>query len=115
MSEHALCCPKCGSTNIDVQMVQENLGSTTKTKTKSKYKEKGHGIIWWIFIGWWWWIVDLFLWIFLFFPRLIMRLFAAPFKKKRYKGESTSTTTTANKIRYKKVCLCKECGHDWKL
>ena len=106
-------CPKCGSTDVDIQVMQESTGSVTKTRTVSKYKEKGHGCLWWLLIGWWWWIFDLFLWIFLFLPRLIMRLFAAPFKKKKYEGQSTSTATTKNKVRYRSVCVCKDCGYNW--
>ena len=106
-----LTCPTCGSTIIDSNVFQENLGG--KTITKSKYKEKGHGCLWWLFIGWWWWFVDLFLWIFFFFPRLIIRLLAAPFKKKKYKGSETSVAITKNRINYKTVFLCKACGNSW--
>ena len=106
-------CPKCGSENVLVQTVSENIGSTTVSKTKSKYKEKGHGFIWWITIGWWWWIVDLFLWFFAFLPRLILRLFAAPFKKKKYKGSSTTVSQSTNHIRYKTICTCQNCGNHW--
>ncbi len=45
-------CPKCGSENVDVNVQQENNGSTTISKTKSKYKEKGHGCLWWLLVGW---------------------------------------------------------------
>lgn len=102
-------CPKCGSENIDVSVHQENSGSKTTTKTKSKYKETGHGCLWWLCIGWWWWIVDLLLWVFLFFPRFIMQLF----KKKKYKGTSNATSETKNKFTYKSICLCKDCGYHW--
>lgn len=108
-----LFCPKCGSEDITKQVFQENKGSETITHTTSKYKEAGHGIIWWILIGWWWWIVDLCLWIFAFFPRLILRLFAAPFKRKKYKGKSTSVAKTVNDISYRTICTCQKCGHTW--
>ena len=98
-------CPKCGSSNVEVTLQQENYGSTTKTK--SKYKEAGHGCLWWLIIGWWWWMVDLCLWIFAFFPRLLVQIF----KKKKYKG--TASTETKNKIAYKSICICKDCGHNW--
>ena len=103
-------CPSCGSTNVTSQVFQENHGGATVTKTKSKYREKRHGLLWWLFIGWWWWIVDLILWIFMFIPRLIMQLF----KKKKYKGKSKSVTTTVNKITYSTVYTCGDCGHTWK-
>lgn len=102
-------CPKCGSSNVDVQLHKENLGGATVTKTTSKYRQKGHGCLWWLFIGWWWWMVDLFLWIVAFPIRLIAQLF----KKKKYVGESTSVSSTKNTVRYRTVCLCKSCGHHW--
>lgn len=106
-------CPKCGSEDITRQVFQENKGSKEITHTTSKYKGQGHGIIWWITIGWWWWIIDLFLWIFAFFPRLILRLFASPYKKKKYKGVTNSVTETIVDISYKTVCTCQNCGHTW--
>ena len=97
-------CPKCGSLNVDFQVQQE---TKAITKTKSKYKEKGHGILWWLTIGWWWWIVDLFLWIFMFIPRVLIHIG----RKRNYKGSEKSTTK--NKVQYKTVCLCKNCGYNW--
>lgn len=108
-----LFCPKCGSEDISKQIFQENRGSKTVTHTSSRYKEVGHGCLWWLLIGWWWWIVDLWLWIWFFIPRLILRLFAAPFKKKKYKGKSTSVSETVNDISYRTVCTCQKCGHTW--
>lgn len=104
-------CPKCGSTDVEIQMHQETTGSTTVTKSKSKYKEKGHGCLWWLCIGWWWWIIDLCLWICAFIPRLLVKVF----KKKKYKGKSTSVAHTENHVVYKSVCLCKNCGNHWEL
>lgn len=106
-------CPNCQSTQVQTNVFQEQKGSKTITKTKSKYKEKGHGIVWWLVIGWWWWMVDLILWFCMFFPRLILRLFAAPFKKKKYKGNSTTRSTTKNKLSYKTICICQNCGYRW--
>lgn len=106
-------CPKCGNDNVSVQTMSENLGTSTVTKTKSKYKEKGHGVLWWIFIGSWWWAVDLCIWIVAFFPRLILRLFAAPFKKKKYTGTSTTVSESMNKIKYRTICTCQNCGYHW--
>lgn len=106
-------CPNCGKNSVSVQIVQEERGKTQISKTKSKYKEKGHGLLWWLLIGWWWWIVDLSLWVCFFLPRLILRLFAAPFKKKKYTGESTTIVSEKNDIGYKKMFVCQECGHSW--
>ena len=102
-------CPKCGNDNVSVQTMSENLGTSTVSKTKSKY----HGILWWLCIGWWWWMVDLCIWIVAFFPRLILRLFAAPFKKKKYTGSSTTVSESMNKIKYRTICTCQNCGYHW--
>lgn len=109
-----LYCPNCGGTNISIQSVQENIGSETRATTTTKYKEKGHGCLWWLIIGWWWWMVDLFLWIFAFLPRLILRLFAAPFKKKKGVSVGQTVAHTTNKIVYRTVCTCQTCGNVWR-
>ena len=106
-------CPKCGSGNVSVNTFQEDHGAVTTSRTVSKYKEKGHGCLWWLLIGWWWWIVDLFTWIFLFIPRLVLRLFASPFKKKKYTGTSSTVSSTVRNITYKTICTCQNCGHSW--
>lgn len=106
-------CPKCKSENVKTETFQEQKGNQTTTRTKSKYKEKGHGILWWLTIGWWWWIVDLASWFCFFVPRLILRLFSAPFKKKKYKGTESAVSTTKNKVVYKTICTCQNCGHSW--
>lgn len=105
-----LFCPKCGSNNVDVQLHQEDLGETTVTKTKSKYKQTGHGILWWIFVGSWWWMIDLMLWV-CFFP---IKLIRAVTKKKKYKGTSRSVSNTTRNVEYRTMCLCKNCGYNWK-
>lgn len=106
-------CPKCGSNHVSVRTFQETRGSVTTGRTMSKYREKGHGCLWWLLIGWWWWIVDLCLWIFLFVPRLILRLFTAPFRKKKYVGTASTISTTVNHIGYKTICTCQNCGNTW--
>ena len=107
-------CPRCGSNNITIETIQENRGSTTVSRTKGKSRMKGHGILWWISIGWIWWIVDLMLWIFAFVPRLILRLFAAPWKKRERIEKSKTITRTNNHIRYIKICTCQNCGNSWR-
>ena len=106
-------CPKCGSDNITYQTFQENRGGKTITRTKGKYydrSDRGHGCLWWLFIGWWWWMVDLLMWITLFFPRLVIRLF------RRSDGvmKSKSVSHTKNKIAYRKMAQCQDCGRTWK-
>lgn len=78
-------CPKCGSENVSVQMVSE-----------TQLKNKHHGVIWWVFIGWWWLFIK---WLFLTVPALIVKIFAP----KRQKL----------KITHKSMCVCQSCGHHW--
>jgi Zn finger protein HypA/HybF involved in hydrogenase expression len=79
-------CPKCGSENVNVQMV-----------TETKMKNKHHGFIWWICIGVWWVPVK---WLLFTFPALIFALFGS--KKKEAKTV------------HKTMCVCQNCGHSWK-
>lgn len=78
-------CPKCGSDNVNVQMV-----------TETKLVNKHHGVLWWVFIGWWWLF---FKWIFLTLPALIVKIFSP----KKYK----------TKVRHRSMCVCQACGHHW--
>ena len=79
-------CPKCGSSNVNVQVV-----------TETQLKNKHHGIFWWLCIGWWWIPIK---WIFLTIPALIVKIFAP--KKQKLKTKQIS------------VCVCQNCGHSWK-
>ena len=78
-------CPKCGSENISVNVV-----------TDMKMKDKHHGIIWWICVGWWW---IPFKWLFLTLPALIVKIF----RRKKQKVVTKQRT----------VCCCQACGHTW--
>lgn len=52
-------CPRCNSTNVNVQAV-------------SNVRTKGKGCLYWLFIGWW---LELILWLFLTIPMLFFKLF----------------------------------------
>jgi len=106
-----ICCPECGSCHVDVQVFQEHLGSKTTERTNSRYEEtkKKHGILWWVFIGWWWITIKGLFWIVAFIPMALLKIG----RRKTYKGQSAGKTTVKNDIRYKKIYVCKECGHDW--
>ena len=106
-------CPKCGSTDVTIENFQEDRGSVTRSKTKFKFQEKKHGCLWWFCGGWLLAMFDLLLWFVAFFPRLIMRLFAAPYKKKKYKGKSKTVSRTKNKIGYRTIYTCQGCGYQW--
>lgn len=82
-----LICPKCNSSNVNVQMV-------TETQLKTKHK----GIIWWLFIGWWWIFIK---WLVFTLPALIVKIFVP----KRTKVKTT----------HKKMCVCHDCGHSWEI
>lgn len=103
-------CPYCQSENVKIETFQENTGSNTVSATTSRYREKGHGVVWWLFIGWWWWFVDLLLWFYLFIPRLILKLCASGWKRKKYVGTSGTVSTTQNSVGYRTVCTCQSCG-----
>ena len=78
-------CPKCKSTNVNVQVVNE-----------MQFKDKHHGFFWWIFVGWWWIPVK---WVFLTIPALLAKIFIP----KRQKIKNKQVT----------VCVCQNCGHRW--
>lgn len=78
-------CAKCGSNNVNVQMVSE-----------TQLKRKGHGIIYWLFIGWW---LQPTLWLVFTLPMLFISIF-------KPKGYKTKTT-------HKSMCVCQTCGHNW--
>ena len=78
-------CPKCKSENVTIQVVNE-----------VKLKNKHHGIIWWLIIGWWWVPVK---WLFLTVPALLALIFI-PRRKK------------AKNITRKK-CVCQNCAYMW--
>lgn len=78
-------CPKCGSENVNVQVVSE-----------TKLKKKHHGLIYWLCCVW---LLDLMLWLFLTLPRLIVAIF----KPTKYKTKTI----------HKSMWVCQNCGHKW--
>lgn len=80
-------CTKCGSENVNVQMVSE-----------SKLKTKHHGFFYWCCFGW---AIDMMLWIFLTIPRLLIAMFVP-------KKQKMST-------KHKKMAICQNCGNNWKV
>ena len=78
-------CPVCGSENVTVQIV-----------TETELKNKHHGVVWWLCIGWWW--VPIW-WLCFTIPALIIKIFAP--KKQKLKQ------------RHKSIRLCQNCGHKW--
>lgn len=78
-------CPKCGCSDISVQVVNE-------VQLKRKHK----GIFYWLFFGW---LIDFLLWFFWTIPRLIIAIFRP--KKMKTKNIQRS------------VCVCQDCGYRW--
>ncbi|MBQ1437048.1 MAG: hypothetical protein IIZ07_03835 [Ruminococcus sp.] len=78
-------CPKCGSSNVNIQVINETI-----------LKNKHHGILWWLFIGWWWVPVK---WIFLTIPALLAKIFIP----KRQKAVNRTI----------KKAVCQNCGYTW--
>ena len=78
-------CPVCGSENVNVQIV-----------TETELKNKHHGVVWWLCIGWWW--VPIW-WLFFTIPALIIKIFAP---KKQNLKQCHNT-----------VRVCQTCGHKW--
>lgn len=76
-------CSKCGSENVNVQVV-------TITKNKK------HGCIYWLLIGWW---LEMVMWLFLTLPWIIIKIFKP------------------NKISSKvqSQAVCQNCGKTWKV
>ncbi len=79
-------CKKCKSDRIVVQAV-----------TDMQLKNKHHGFLWWLCIGWWWIPIK---WIFFAIPALIVKIFAP----KRQKLVS----------KHRCMCICQSCGYSWK-
>lgn len=84
-------CPKCGSSNVNVQIVNEQ-----------KIVKNKHSVLYWVFIGWWFnpivWFIK---WFFFTLPAIIFKLFGIGGKKKQIKNIQKS------------VCVCQDCGHHW--
>lgn len=80
-------CSKCGSENVTVQVV-----------TETEIKEKKHGLLWWLCIGWWWAPIK---WFVFTVPALIIHIF----KPKSYKTVSHT----------KKMAVCNNCGKSWRV
>lgn len=80
-------CPKCQSENVTTQIVQD-----------IKIKNKHHGIIWWLCIGWWWVPIK---WFVFTLPALLCAIF----------GKKKQKVVTKNRT----VCVCQNCGNSWNI
>ncbi len=80
-------CSKCGSNNVNIQIVNEQ-----------RLVTKHHGVLWWLLVGWWWIFIK---WLFLTIPALIFAIFVG--KRKKIKNIQ------------KKVAICQNCGNTWEV
>jgi len=80
-------CPKCGSNNVNIQNVQQMY-----------LKNKHHGILYWLFIGWW---LQPMLWIFFPLWMLLISIF----------GDKKQKMVTKNK----RMAICQNCGYSWRV
>lgn len=78
-------CPKCGSNNVNVQVV-----------TESKLVNKHHNIFWWLIIGWWWMLIK---WLIFTIPAIFFKLFGGKRQKLKQK--------------HKSMFVCQDCGYKW--
>ncbi len=78
-------CPKCGSNNVNVQVINEVY-----------LKNKHQGCLWWLFIGCWW---VPFKWLVLTVPAIILKIFGRKKQKVINKNRSTA--------------VCQNCGYRW--
>ena len=79
-------CPKCKSDNVSVQVV-----------TESQLKNKHHGFLWHVFVGWYWIPIK---WLCLTVPALLAKIFLP--KRQKIVTKKVS------------MCVCQNCGHTWK-
>jgi hypothetical protein len=80
-------CPKCQSENVSTQVINT-----------VKLKNKHHGLLWWMFVGWYWVPIK---WIVFTVPALIFAIFGS----KKQKAVNKRKT----------VCVCQNCGYNWNL
>lgn len=78
-------CPKCQCENVTISVV-----SDVREKRK-------RGCLYWGLIGWWW---EPLLWLFFGLWKLIYEIF-------RKKTKVTTKT--------RKIAVCQNCGHQWRL
>ena len=76
-------CPKCGSEQVNVQVVNE-----------VRLKNKHNGPIWWVFVGWWWIPIK---WLCFTVPAIVFKIFGG----KKQKAVNKQVTK----------CVCQNCGH----
>lgn len=80
-------CPKCNSSNVSVQVVNE-----------VKLKNAHHSIWWWIFIGCWWIPIK---WLCFTLLALIIKIFS-------HKKQKAVNKTV-------KKAICQDCGNTWNI
>lgn len=86
--EKKLRCPRCGSDNVNAQVVSEQV-----------HVEKGHhGWLYFMFVGWWLW-----------FAKAMFALCTWPLHMFGRRDKVYTST------RHHTECVCQNCGHHWAL
>lgn len=83
-------CPKCGSEDVKVQVVSEEVVRVHK-----------HGWVYWLCVSWWIWIFKAMFWL-LTSPYQLLK--GAKGKTEKYSNTEHST-----------MCVCQKCGNTWKI
>lgn len=81
-------CPKCGSSNVTINM--QEIGSKTQKKSNSLGHKMAHGAM-----------------------RKTAGLFTMGMSNLFIPKKLEGKEKTKNKLQ--KVCLCQNCGHDWRI
>lgn len=103
-------CGKCGSENVIVQREQSwNVGGSIHSIGGGK---TGHGIMYWLFVGWWIWILKMLVWMFKWGLAMCTLGISLLFTRKK-KDKIGGKTVTANKTINKTVAVCQDCGYHW--
>ena len=95
-------CPNCGSENVNVQREQTGTVGTFTNTVYVQQAKKGHGCLYWLFIGWWW------------LPMYWMCIgwwWKPLFSRKKRGGLGFRADKTLNRT----VGICQNCGYTWKI
>ena len=92
-------CPKCGSTNISFQVVQQGSVGASTNKVVIQEAKKSKGCLYWCIVGWW--------------LQPIVWMFTAPFKLLFGGKRKSGLNVNASKMISKTKGICQNCGYTW--
>jgi len=107
----AVTCSKCGSDNISYQREQtSSIGGSLHSFGGGK---TGHGLMYWLFVGWWMWMFKLFAWMLKSIMAICTLGLSTLFTRKK-KDSVKGKTDTASKTFNRTMAVCQECGNTWR-